>query len=362
MALTGSTRMQATTIAMLVYGAALEQAMTLLVARDNLEFAARAQSIPPSAIPHTYVELFRALLEQLTHGETLRGLTELVDLESEMYSAHGRVTYISDRYLLDILADTTERTPTFMLPPFRKFNDTTAPIPWAFARDPLRPTPEAWAHMLKHPPRGLTWTRDDYIEMQAQHEMIEHPPALDNSEIYNYRIGSEDDATRYSAPKSALIWIHFDEAQTPALADYLRTHASRYTHPTLVTVGSATFTLPEVRTIHMPLHLPATACNLFAHLAVKLICNTLSTGVMGKLGRIAGNWMIQVDAINKKLVDRAIRIIADLGGMSYDEACYALYHTINAPEMDRQLFHDSYVIQTLQRCGVALPPPAQKDR
>lgn len=350
MALTGSTRMQATTIALLVYGAALEQALTTSVARDNLKFAARAQSIPPSAIPETYAALFRALLAQLTHGDALRGLTQLLDLETNVYAAHGRVTYIAERYLLDILGDTTERTPTFMLPPFRKYDDATAPIPWAFARDPLRPTPEAWAHMLKRAPRGLQWTRADYEEMQVQREIIERPPALGNDEIYKYRIGSEEDETRYNAPASALIWVHFDEAQTPALADYMRAHAARYTHPTLVTLGAAAFELPGVQTIHIPLHLPATAGSLFAHLAIKLVCNTLSTGVMGKLGRIMGNWMIQVDAINKKLIDRAIRIVADLGSMSYQEACYALYETIRAPEMDRQTFHDSYVIQTLRKC------------
>jgi N-acetylmuramic acid 6-phosphate etherase len=360
MALTGSTRMQATTIAMLVYGAALEEALTNIVMRDNFEFAARAQAIPPLAIRHTYAQLFHALLEQLTHGDALRGLAALIDLEAEVYSKQGRVTYIAERYLLDIFSDTTERTPTFMLPPFRKHDDENAPVPWAFAKDPLHPTQDAWSHLLQRAPRGLNWTREDYIAMRAQSELVNHPPALDNAEIHKYRIGKEDDPTRYNAPAPALLWFHLDEAQAPDVAAYFRAHASQYTHPTLVTMGATTFTMDGARTVHLPLHVPPTALNLFYHLAVKLVCNTLSTGTMGKLGRILGNWMIQVDAINKKLVDRAIRIVADLGGMTYEQACVALYQTIDAPEMDRLLFRDSYVMQTLRRRGIPLPDTTTK--
>ena len=37
--------------------------------------------------------------------------------------------------------------------------------------------------------------------------------------------------------------------------------------------------------------------------------------------------MIYLDISNKKLVDRACRIISELRGLSYEEACFELFRT-----------------------------------
>jgi N-acetylmuramic acid 6-phosphate etherase len=50
---------------------------------------------------------------------------------------------------------------------------------------------------------------------------------------------------------------------------------------------------------------------------------------MGKLGRLYGNWMAHVDATNKKLIDRSIRIVSELAGIAYESACYALFETMD---------------------------------
>ena len=49
--------------------------------------------------------------------------------------------------------------------------------------------------------------------------------------------------------------------------------------------------------------------------ATKLALNTLSTGVMVKLGKVFGNRMVDVAASNSKLVDRSLRILRDLAGV-----------------------------------------------
>jgi N-acetylmuramic acid 6-phosphate etherase len=53
--------------------------------------------------------------------------------------------------------------------------------------------------------------------------------------------------------------------------------------------------------------------------AQKLICNMLTTGAMIKIGKTYGNRMVDVQATNKKLVDRATRLIQDIGKV--DRAC-----------------------------------------
>ncbi len=58
--------------------------------------------------------------------------------------------------------------------------------------------------------------------------------------------------------------------------------------------------------------------------ATKLILNMLSTGAMVRLGRVKGNSMIYMKPTNKKLTDRAIRIIMEQSGKSREESERAL--------------------------------------
>ena len=87
--------------------------------------------------------------------------------------------------------------------------------------------------------------------------------------------------------------------------------------------------------------------DLMSHLAIKLAFNTLSTGTMVGLKRVKVNWMSWVEVSNKKLRDRGIRLIAELCGISYRDACYALHETL--VEMEQMDFS-----------GKAKPSPVQR--
>jgi N-acetylmuramic acid 6-phosphate etherase len=50
--------------------------------------------------------------------------------------------------------------------------------------------------------------------------------------------------------------------------------------------------------------------------ATKLVLNTITTGVMIKLGKVYGNLMVDLKAVNQKLRDRSIRIIMELTGLT----------------------------------------------
>ncbi len=54
--------------------------------------------------------------------------------------------------------------------------------------------------------------------------------------------------------------------------------------------------------------------------ATKMILNMISTTTMIKLGKVYGNLMVDLMAVNDKLVDRGTRIIAQLTGLGYDQA------------------------------------------
>lgn len=58
--------------------------------------------------------------------------------------------------------------------------------------------------------------------------------------------------------------------------------------------------------------------------ATKMVLNMITTTAMIRIGKVYGNYMIDHQAINAKLVDRGTRIISELTGLNYDEAYQAL--------------------------------------
>ncbi|MGE4565873.1 MAG: hypothetical protein AB7F32_13445, partial [Victivallaceae bacterium] len=102
----------------------------------------------------------------------------------------------------------------------------------------------------------------------------------------------------------------------------------------------------------IPLTVEPTLLRLWEHLAIKLVLNTVSTGTMVKLGRVAGTWMSFVAVSNKKLIDRAIRLVAELSSLEYREAAHELFRSIEEiaampPDCERP----STVQHTLKRLG-----------
>jgi len=337
MAVTGSTRMQATTTELLVVGAALEMAME----KAGLGAA-------PTEASREYRRLFARLLSQLSAGDAVEAMTQLVQFEEAVYRQHGLVTYVTDSALLDVLTDTTERAPTFMLPPFRKNGDTVSPVSWAFVKNPLRPTPEAWREMLQREPRGLTWGPAVYRQLNAPTALQADPPKLDNSEIYRFQIGNEPDPSRTNAPASALVSIDIGGRGvhgTPYKAGFKRTAA--------ITVGPQA-ALPTVdKHFHFPCDLPVSPLRLWEHLAIKLILNTVSTATMVRMGRVVGNAMVWVSPSNKKLIDRGTRLISLSTGYSYERACEALHEAMEEVARRSQVGEEvpSPVALAIERLG-----------
>lgn len=68
----------------------------------------------------------------------------------------------------------------------------------------------------------------------------------------------------------------------------------------------------------------AGSSRLKAGTAQKMILNMLTTGAMIKIGKTYENFMIDLKAVNEKLKDRAIRIVAQIADVPYSEALSAL--------------------------------------
>ena len=68
----------------------------------------------------------------------------------------------------------------------------------------------------------------------------------------------------------------------------------------------------------------AGSSRLKAGTAQKMVLNMLSTGSMIKIGKTYENFMIDLQAVNEKLKDRAIRIVAQISNVQHSEALSAL--------------------------------------
>ncbi len=64
----------------------------------------------------------------------------------------------------------------------------------------------------------------------------------------------------------------------------------------------------------------AGSTRLKAGTATKLVLNTISTGVMIRLGKVYGNLMVDLRAVSRKLVDRSLRMLFAVTGLERKEA------------------------------------------
>ena len=298
MALAGSTRMQATSSEQLLCSCALEAALCRVLPRFANETAA------------DYTLAFENLLAGLESPEGRAGLVKAIEFEKGVYEKHGRITYLADKCMLDLFTDNTERSPTFMLPPLRSSREKGLAQSWAFVKNPLHSTEECWSEMMRRHPRCLDFTADDARSLGMPQCFVDNPPAIKYSDLVTYMIGSEPAPERIDGYERAAAVVLRVPGETPdfvAAADRL---AAAW---------------PEKSEFRFDFPVADSPLEIWKHLAVKLAFNCLSTGTMAAMGRVAGNWMSWVSISNKKLIDRGIRLISELGGIPYEEAAERLF-------------------------------------
>jgi len=351
MAVAGSTRMQVTTVELLVAGVALELAAWEWM-KDNMTEEELATVGVGALEPAEYAAQFENCVKQLASGEALAGMAKAVEYEADTYTQKGLITYITHDYLQDILTDTTERQPTFTLPPFRRTDDHTSPLSWAYAKDPLYPASIAWQHIIRRPLKGLDWSVELYKEMNAAQSIIDNPPEVGSDQLSFYDLGNSDDATRYSQHPARLVLVDIDgRSAHNGCVEWYKENLPKYDGGLVLRMGD----IPEEKIcdneLRVPVKLPHTIMEILPHLMVKLAFNLLSTATMAKMGRVWSNWMIQVLPTNKKLIDRSTRVIAELAHIPYEQACEEFFYSyLNRPK--DQEYRESYVVETLKRLGV----------
>ncbi|MEN6357408.1 MAG: hypothetical protein ABFD83_10020 [Armatimonadota bacterium] len=321
MAITGSTRMQATTIQLCVMVTILE-----IVVR-NLD---RITAMEEANIPHQFLKSLESMLSALRSEQTLRQLADLVEMEESVYRSGGKVNYFADQLAIDVLTDTTERSPTFCIPPFKKWDDPSASDSWAFLFTPGKTTTDAWQRLLKRKLRAVEWSEDQVREMVGdidsshRYEVIKR---ISLSEIYRFRIGRDGMDLRPLGQGDAAIFVldDGDESFQAAAQSVLESGAKvGFIQACDRLAGSPSVTLPSIGDEFLLYGIKRAG--------VKMLLNALSTCIMVRLGRVMGNYMIYVVPSNLKLIDRATRYVSRLTGLTYEDACHLVFDVIEYVE------------------------------
>ena len=303
MSVAGSTRMQATSSEQLLGSCALEAALCRVLPRFAGETAG------------DYTLAFENLLAGLESDAGRRMIAAQIEFEKGVYEQGGRITYLADKCMLDLFTDNTERAPTFMIPPIRSNREKGEAQSWAFVKNPLHPTEACWSEMMRRHPRCLEFTSEDARSLGMPQSFIDRPPLIKYSDLVTYMIGNEPAPERIEGyARAAAVVLRFadDSSEYIAAADRL---ASAWPERRDFNVSSL---IPHPSSLSSPLE-------IWKHLAVKLAFNCLSTGTMAAMGRIAGNWMSWVSMSNKKLIDRCIRLLSELGHVGYEEAAVRIF-------------------------------------
>jgi len=348
MSITGSTRMQATTIQLCVLLTVLE-----MVFRDLLkELEPKGPcALDSAAVPAEFLKKLTEMHGNLMSPEFRSQLAKVVSLEESVYRSKHKNNYYADGFGIDVLTDTTERSPTYCSPPFRKFDDTTATESWAFLFMPYQNTPKAWERIIKRQPQCVEWTEAEVRALVPEDKVArtyEIVRKISTAELMRFKVGLDGLKYRPLGKGDSTVGIVSEAEKASLLAadgfhrQQLEAAQKAGVQTGVIYVGrKETFQEvsdfvakwnPQCITVLAPVPSTDFLLDGVTRAGLKMLLNALSTCTMVRLGRVMGNYMIWVVPSNLKLIDRSTRYIQRLTNLDYKAANQLLFEVIEYVE------------------------------
>ena len=348
MAITGSTRMQATTMQLCVLLTVFEMVLRDLM--RELE-PSGPWALDSAGVPDRFYRDLVKMHMEVKSGRVLNQLAKVLEMEEGVYRSGHKNNYFADRFGIDVLTDTTERSPTYCTPPFRKFDDTTATESWAFLFVPQEETPRAWDRIIKRKPKCVEWKEAEIRALvpedkfQRTNEIVRK---ISYPELMRFKVGLDGLKYRPLAKGDSAVGIVSEAEKSSLLSPdgfhrrYLEA-ARRTGAATGVIFFGRKKSLIEVQNFVKSwdpscaltlVEVPKTEFLLdcVTRVGLKILLNAFSTCTMVRLGRVMGNYMIWVVPSNLKLIDRSTRYIQKLTDLEYQKANHLLFEVIEYVE------------------------------
>ncbi|HEV7270733.1 hypothetical protein [Pseudoxanthomonas sp.] len=322
-AITGSTRMQATTTSLYVLGVVLEDATRALLSEVLTVEELASLGFNDTGIAER-LRGFTAL--QRTAAAAAPKLAAWTDREAASYANGHRSTYLATRALMPVFVDVTERAPTFRLAPLDPVNAVERRS-WIQVWTPAADGAQAWQALLHRPFHGLdkalylppfeTGIPDPYLREAALRGLSNAGDEQQALYDLSYSPANMQRNAPVAGDSGALILLG-DEAHQQANREWLQAATQAGAELVLVSVSARPLdsdVLRDVAALPRPVPVIAVtvpqrdAFELDQTIVLKMLINAHSTGVMAKLGRVVGNTMTSVQPGNLKLIGRATWLI-----------------------------------------------------
>ena len=253
MALTGSTRLQATTAQTLVVGWAL--------VHESLLFS-------------DFISEIESEVKNLELGK----LEQLIEVEANLLTSKKIVNYQSRGLPMAVFTDIAERGPTFSLLPMQPVGSSSSVVPQFSVLVPsANSAQKAWSEIFGRNPTALGW-KDLEVSSQLS---LDYLLQYDWSEAGQKNLEQKIDGSQNLTKQTITIDCDPQRGQI------------------LIKQGA----------VNISFTINSRFDWVKANVLLKIILNTHSTLVMGRLGRFHKNLMTFVRPTNGKLIDRSMRYV-----------------------------------------------------
>jgi N-acetylmuramic acid 6-phosphate (MurNAc-6-P) etherase len=334
--ITGSTRMQATTIETYVVGTILQAAARRMLGKALSPKEMGRIGFEGEARLGENFRGFARVLESVKAA--IPAIVPFTDIETAVYQAGRFSTYFADDGLITVFIDSTERSPTFRLFPLDTVREPKRRS-WIQVWTGAPTINDAWLAFLGRPFRGL----DPELYRKPFEEEIEDPylrtAALeslkragnDQADLYDFSFSSFNLKNRGpgKGDLGVAVCLSPEEGELERGDSYIRRFIDLFAKNGARVVLVIVTGLPDkdvariekdlrenmagnAAALHVvPVRVDAAndPFGLKLQIAAKMLLNAHSTAIMTKLGKVIGNTMTNVSPSNLKLIGRATFLI-----------------------------------------------------
>ncbi|MBJ7450056.1 MAG: SIS domain-containing protein [Parachlamydiales bacterium] len=301
-AITGSTRLQAATIALSALGTAFESCLCIL---DDTFYD----------IAHNANDIIKNIVRGNNILESkLETIAKIVELEEKTFNSEfsnfrmasdtnhgGYITFVgSKKVMRTVMPDTTEIPPTFDTPKPRRIYETTLRRPFyqAFtlvSGDDIEKTElEAWKKMLvKDSIDDIEW--EDLKDFSISQSANTHPDSFSNRPM--------GDDNLFIA-----VYDSKDYEEWQAIKNCLKIAKEKGANTVLICVGEQPEMIETDQTVVLK-DFEDDVMGITSSVILKQCLNMISNGTMIKEKKVFGNQMIDLSPSSGKLKDRCIRLV-----------------------------------------------------
>jgi N-acetylmuramic acid 6-phosphate (MurNAc-6-P) etherase len=332
--ITGSTRMQATTIETFVVGNILQQALDRSLRKFLSKKEMATLGFKSELRLEDKLKEFSHILEQVK--ENLSAIAKFTKLEAQTYKTGNFSTYFAQKGLITVFIDSTERSPTFRLFPLDTVKQAKRKS-WIQVWTPAANLQDAWQAFLGRPFRGLSSElyrkpfEDEIDDAYLKKAALESLKNAGDDQQFLYDFSFADFNLKNREPTQGdlgvAVLISPEEAELGKKNSDIRKFIDLFSKkgarvavilitdksskkisrlirkiPDGAAEGKNSFIVVNIGTTNDPL-------GINQRIALKILLNAHSTGVMARLGKVIGNTMTNVSPSNLKLIGRATYLI-----------------------------------------------------